>query len=93
MRRAPITDRDVERAQRAFTSALSAARPGEEIEVTLHAGNSTHRITNKLILSLPTGTGGTYSTQVWSDGMAGHTKREAYNALRLMTATLSLLPD
>lgn len=51
---------------------------------TLHLGNSTHNIHNRLILG---------RTNLWPDGMAGTTKREAYNALRIMAATLGATID
>lgn len=89
MNRERITDNDVSRAQRQFTSALSATLPGREVEVTLHRGNLAYRITNKVIVRVD----GRTVAQVWSDGMAGHSGREAYNAFRLMTATLSLLDE
>jgi hypothetical protein len=47
---------------------------------TLHLGNSSHKIHNILISE---------RRNMWPDGMAGTTKREAYNALRIMSATLA----
>lgn len=50
----------------------------------LYPGNSSYKIPNRLMIGV---------TNVWPDGMAGFTTREAYNALRLMAATLGTLPD
>lgn len=85
---ARITDANVEAAFKSVDRALCRIH-GNHIVVTLHLGDRECKITNKLIVSVSNGVS-TYSQQVWADGMAGYTKREAYNALRLMAATLAL---
>lgn len=65
--------------------ALLQAEHGHDVEMTLHRGNSTYQVPNRLVVKI-----NGFSTQVWPDGMAGQTKREAYNALRLVISTLNL---
>lgn len=86
---ARITDANVNGALRSLTSALSRSMPGHEVTVTLHLGNREYRITNKLVVTVDS----VHITQVWPEATAGYSKREAYNALRLMTAALNLVAD
>lgn len=51
---------------------------------TLHVGDHLNKISNKLIVD---------TMQLWYDGMAGITKRDCYNALRIMKSTLSLVAE
>lgn len=91
MTRARITDDNIDAAFIAADRMLRENNPSITT-VVLHVGNSTHKVSNKLIVSVRhRASASTYTTQVWADGMAGCTKREAYNALRTMTATLALL--
>lgn len=60
---------------------------GQTPPPVLYQGNSSYRIPNRLLM--PTTRGG---VNVWPDGMAGFTKRDCYNALRLTIAGLCL-PD
>jgi hypothetical protein len=53
--------------------------------VTYYAGDKVNGVTNKLT--------GSDHTNMWSDAMAGRTKREAWNALRVMISTLSEVAD
>lgn len=53
---------------------------GVTAPITFHKGNSSYKITNKLVVG---------AQNMWPDAMAGYTRRDAYNALRIMTATLS----
>lgn len=92
MSRERITDADVSRALRRVTATITALYPDREVSVTLHRGNGEYKVTNKLIVTVSRESGGTNTTQVWADAMAGYTARDAYNALRLMSATLDLVP-
>lgn len=52
--------------------------------LTLYNGNKAVGVTNKLVIN---------KTNVWADGMGGHSKRDAYNALRMMIAALAVVAD
>lgn len=49
-----------------------------------YGGNTSNRVTNKLLLG---------KQNLWPDGMAGFSRKDAYNALRLMAATLGATAD
>lgn len=50
----------------------------------LYLGDKVNGVTNKLIID---------KRQVWPDGMAGYTTREAYNALRVMISAFGMVAD
>lgn len=54
---------------------------GVEGELRFYLGNARYRQTNHLMLG---------GTNLWPDAMGGYTKRDAYNALRLMVTALSV---
>ena len=78
MARTRITENDVHIQMNRVSRMMSAAA-GHEVRMTLYLGNSSHKETNKLLVD---------GQNVWLDGMAGTSTREAWNALRLMAATL-----
>lgn len=88
-----INDSDLKYAQERATRALSAALPGREVRVDLHLGSREYRITNKLVVTVTRDDGTTRQTQVWRDAVAGYTKRDAYNAMNVMIATLAVTSD
>lgn len=47
-------------------------------------GKSSMKIPNRLMVN---------GTNIWPDAMAGYTRREAWNALRIMAATMSLTAE
>lgn len=67
--------------QHARLVATYARRWPNQNPPILFLGNSTHRIHNTLLVG---------KTNVWPDGMAGTTKADAYNALRIMVAALTM---
>lgn len=60
---------------------------------TLHVGDHLNKITNKMIVEHPGLNSISISTQVWPDGMAGITKRDCYNALRITRSILSVISE
>lgn len=74
-----ITDLDLIAAERNLRKALRDA--GIDKPVTLYVGSSSYKITNKLLVG---------KMNLWGEGQAGYSKRECYNALRLMTKGLHL---
>lgn len=82
MARERITDADVEREFRDVAQILN-----QDLGMpmpTLHYGATSYKISNKLIID---------NHNVWPDHMAGCSKRDAYNALRVMKATLGAVVD
>lgn len=77
------TQTHIDHALRELTAALTDA-VGEPVAVTLHRGNGSYRIHNVLIIG---------GFNVWAEGRAGTTAREAYNALRVMTAAIHVISD
>lgn len=93
MATARVTEAQINANVRHLSRVLSRSHPGVEVKVELRVGNREYRVSNKLLVTF-TYSGGRSSTyQPWTDGMAGFTKREAWNALRLMIATLGLTDD
>lgn len=72
-----ITDIDLIGAERSLRRALKES--GITADVTLHLGNSTHKLHNYLLIG---------RVNVWQDGLGGYTKRDAYRAMKLMTTAL-----
>lgn len=81
-----ITDRDVRAALRSVTRLLKEQEQSGVRAVTLHRGNGTHKVHNMLVVEHYDGS----KTQVWPNGIAGCTGREAYRALKVMEATLAI---
>lgn len=66
-------------------SDVSRLLDAQGLEVpTLYLGDKVNGVTNKLMCE---------RRNLWPDAMAGHTIREAYNALRVMRATLGAVAD
>lgn len=78
--RTRITERDVRGVLAEVQALATAAGYGQ---LTLHQGSHEHGITNKLLHD---------RTNLWPDGMGGTTRRDAWNALRVMRATLAMEP-
>jgi hypothetical protein len=82
MSRERITEHDVHiqmrRVSRMLNDDLNMGVP------TLHLGSNEYKISNKLVLD---------NRNVWPEGAAGFTKRDAYNALRIMASTLGAVID
>lgn len=75
-----INDNDIQVQMHRVQQMLSTVA-GAPVEMTLHLGNLEYRESNKLIVD---------HMQIWPAIMAGYTKKDAWNALRLMAATLAL---
>jgi len=80
MARSRITDHDLD-LQRMRVERALRGMTSDRLEMQLHLGNSEVHVPNRLIVN---------GTNVWPDYMAGTTKREAWNALRIMAATMTL---
>ncbi len=81
-RRYPITEHEISEQWHRVSKLVKELTGAEPL--VLYGGDREHMISNKLAF---------HGQNLWIDNIAGYTKRDRYNALRIMSSTLAFVFD